>query len=202
MFGEKIPAFNTEASGIYVCSRCGGALFAAHQQFDAGCGFPSFWRHLQNGVAQNPLDTYGRNRIQLLCSNCGLHLGHLFCNKHTPTGLRYCINKTSIQLQDPSFKDKTMSDNNQHFNDLKEWIKTQRSNESNFEAVYQKLEKEHAFALQQNNAEYAASLLEIIDKQAAEYRNAKESAGTAWPEYEKLITAWERAISAASDGAS
>lgn len=200
MLGEKIPLFHTAASGTYVCTRCGHALFGAHQQFDAGCGFPSFWLHLANGVTQKQLDTYGRSRIQLLCSHCGQHLGHLFLNKHTPTGLRYCISHTAISLQDSADKNISMNDNTSHFDELKEFIKTQRSNEGNFETVHQKLSEEHAFAQQSAMTGYADSLQDILDKQVADYRSAQESAGTAWPEYEKLVTAWERAIAAVGNG--
>jgi peptide-methionine (R)-S-oxide reductase len=102
MFEETLPDFtrNAEATGTYVCARCGNALFAANKKFEAGCGFPSFWMHLNAGVELKPLDTYGRYRVQLLCKHCRLHLGHLFSNKHTPTGLRYCINSAAIRLQE------------------------------------------------------------------------------------------------------
>jgi peptide-methionine (R)-S-oxide reductase len=89
---------NENATGLYVCSACGHPLFPAAKKFDAGCGFPSFWMHKGDGVKQNPLSTYGRDRIQLLCNSCGQHLGHLFPNKYTPTGVRYCINKEAILL--------------------------------------------------------------------------------------------------------
>jgi peptide-methionine (R)-S-oxide reductase len=88
---------NKEAIGLYVCAACGNALFDAAAKFDAGCGFPSFWMHKADAVKLNPLSTYGRERIQLLCHNCGQHLGHLFPNKNTPTGVRYCINKEAIR---------------------------------------------------------------------------------------------------------
>jgi peptide-methionine (R)-S-oxide reductase len=89
---------NKDAAGTYVCTACGHPLFAAAKEFNAGCGFPSFWLHLDGGVKFNPLSTYGRERIQLLCNHCGHHLGHLFPNKSTPTGVRYCINKEAIRL--------------------------------------------------------------------------------------------------------
>ncbi|RYF87002.1 MAG: peptide-methionine (R)-S-oxide reductase, partial [Chitinophagaceae bacterium] len=76
----------------FACANCGCILFDADKKFEAGCGFPSFWLHHGNNVKQNPLHTYGRSRIQLLCNDCGAHLGHLFSHKHTPNGLRYCIN--------------------------------------------------------------------------------------------------------------
>ncbi|HYH15942.1 MAG TPA: peptide-methionine (R)-S-oxide reductase [Flavisolibacter sp.] len=88
------------AYGTYVCTQCGAPLFEAAKKFDAGCGFPSFWMHVGEQVKLNPLDTYGRKRIQLLCNKCGQHLGHLFEHKQTPTQLRYCINADAIQFKE------------------------------------------------------------------------------------------------------
>ncbi|WP_210489263.1 peptide-methionine (R)-S-oxide reductase [Rufibacter aurantiacus] len=85
--------------GIYVCSRCGNPLFSSNQKFDSKTGFPSFWGHLEQNVQKLLLETYGRDRIQLLCHQCGLHLGHLFQDNRTPSQVRYCINAGSIQLQ-------------------------------------------------------------------------------------------------------
>ncbi|HEX8314589.1 MAG TPA: peptide-methionine (R)-S-oxide reductase [Flavisolibacter sp.] len=84
---------------VYVCTSCKTVLFDACKKFASGCGFPSFWLHHSGNVKQQPLHTYGRNRIQLVCNTCGAHLGHLFLNKHTPTGIRYCVNESSIQYR-------------------------------------------------------------------------------------------------------
>jgi peptide-methionine (R)-S-oxide reductase len=83
--------------GSFVCSNCSSLLFEANKKFEAGCGFPSFWMHFDDNVKLNPLITYGRNRVQLLCNTCGQHLGHLFDNKFTPTKVRYCINENAIE---------------------------------------------------------------------------------------------------------
>jgi len=88
------------SQSLYACTNCGNTLFEEDKKFEAGCGFPSSSRHIGEQVTQNPLNTYGRNRIQLLCSNCGLHLGHLFQNNDTPTGVRYCINENAIRLKE------------------------------------------------------------------------------------------------------
>ncbi|RYZ30970.1 MAG: peptide-methionine (R)-S-oxide reductase [Chitinophagaceae bacterium] len=97
---ESSTGISPHSNGTYVCAICGTALFEAEKKFDAGCGFPSFWMHKDDNVKENLLQTYGRTRIQLLCNNCGAHLGHLFTSKHTPTGLRYCINENAIRLKD------------------------------------------------------------------------------------------------------
>jgi peptide-methionine (R)-S-oxide reductase len=87
---------NTQAENGYKCSNCGSDLFEASAKFESGTGFPSFYNHIAEQVKLTPLDTYGRYRIQLLCNNCGQHLGHLFQNKNTPTKVRYCINEKAI----------------------------------------------------------------------------------------------------------
>ena len=100
MFNKQFNfTINEDAVGAYVCSSCNNKLFDAAKKFDAGCGFPSFWQHTNDNVKLNPLHTYNRRRIQLLCAQCGAHLGHLFQHKHAPTGLRYCINERAITFQ-------------------------------------------------------------------------------------------------------
>lgn len=88
--------------GVFACSRCGHELFEAGKKFDSGTGFPSFWLPIGENVKEKFLDTYGRERIQLLCNNCDQHLGHLFNNKATPSRLRYCINNNAIAFKKPN----------------------------------------------------------------------------------------------------
>ncbi|MCC9165394.1 peptide-methionine (R)-S-oxide reductase [Pontibacter harenae] len=97
---QKIePTLQTEGQGTYVCSNCGNSLFLPEEKFDVGSGFPSFWGQIEDHVKHKPLDTYGRHRIQLLCSQCQQHLGHLFEDSRTPTNVRYCINADAIRLK-------------------------------------------------------------------------------------------------------
>ncbi|GHA64809.1 peptide-methionine (R)-S-oxide reductase [Pontibacter akesuensis] len=96
---QKIDIAAKQAEqGIYTCSNCGNALFEPEKKFDVGSGFPSFWAQVGEHVLHKPLDTYGRHRIQLLCSQCEQHLGHLFEDARTPTNVRYCINANAIKL--------------------------------------------------------------------------------------------------------
>jgi len=86
--------------GTYNCIVCGHALFVSDNKFDAGCGWPSFDRAIENfAVSQHEDGTLGMQRTEVTCSNCGAHLGHVFTDgpKET-TGLRYCINSASIHL--------------------------------------------------------------------------------------------------------
>lgn len=85
-----------EAPVIYSCADCGNSLFSAAEEFGAGCGFPSFWNHIEDNVRRQTLSTYGRTRTQLVCSQCGSHLGHLFDHARTPTKVRYCISNSAI----------------------------------------------------------------------------------------------------------
>ncbi len=91
--------------GSYLCRRCGLALFRAHSQFHAGCGWPSFDDDLSDTVKQAP-DADGR-RMEILCSRCDGHLGHVFIGEQfTPKNRRYCVNSASIDfVHDDSVKD-------------------------------------------------------------------------------------------------
>ncbi len=91
-----MPPAGGEEQGTYTCSGCGTALFEADKKFSVGSGFPSFWAHIGEHVRQKQLSTYGRSRLQLLCSHCGQHLGHLFHDDRTPTLVRYCINAAAL----------------------------------------------------------------------------------------------------------
>lgn len=93
------PSKNERQSGIYTCSNCGQMLFEAKYKFEVGSGFPSFWAQVRENVQHNPLDTYGRERIQLLCSQCKQHLGHLFKDARTPSQVRYCINADALKYK-------------------------------------------------------------------------------------------------------
>ncbi|WP_299706339.1 peptide-methionine (R)-S-oxide reductase [uncultured Pontibacter sp.] len=90
---------NSQHHGTYTCSCCGHPLFEASSKFEVGSGFPSFWEQIEENVIHKPLYTYDRHRIQLLCSQCGQHLGHLFQDNRTPTQVRYCINADSLRFE-------------------------------------------------------------------------------------------------------
>ncbi len=86
--------------GCYRCVCCGEVLFSAETKFDAGCGWPSFWApiHAQS-IAAEPDASHDMLRTQVLCGQCGAHLGHVFADGPKPSGLRHCINSIALQFQ-------------------------------------------------------------------------------------------------------
>lgn len=85
--------------GTYVCGACKTALFDSNSKFDSGCGWPSFDDALDGAVEYVRDKTLGMMRTEILCANCGGHLGHIFNDGPTETGQRYCVNSLSVDFQ-------------------------------------------------------------------------------------------------------
>ncbi len=87
-------------SGIYRCVCCGAELFDSQTKYDSGSGWPSFWQPLQpDSVGTETDKSLYMQRVEVHCSQCGAHLGHVFEDGPRPTGLRFCINSASLRLQ-------------------------------------------------------------------------------------------------------
>ena len=87
--------------GIYTCGACGTPLFTSESKFDGHCGWPSFDEEIADGKILERTDTsHGMTRTEILCANCGSHLGHVFDDGPTETGLRYCVNSLSLDFEE------------------------------------------------------------------------------------------------------
>ena len=85
--------------GLYRCSACGNVLFNSDAKFDSHCGWPSFDREIAKGTIKTAVDTtLGMERTEIMCGKCGGHLGHVFTDGPTETGLRYCVNSISLEF--------------------------------------------------------------------------------------------------------
>jgi peptide-methionine (R)-S-oxide reductase len=89
----------TNDKGTYLCAACGSELFTSDMKFFSDCGWPSFDRALEGGKIKTQVDrSFGMVRTEILCGKCGGHLGHLFEDGPTKTGMRYCVNSTSLNF--------------------------------------------------------------------------------------------------------
>jgi len=84
--------------GTYTCRACSNALFQSDAKFESGTGWPSFYAGIEGHIKEDRDMAYGMVRTEILCSECGGHLGHVFDDGPAPTGLRYCVNSASLDF--------------------------------------------------------------------------------------------------------
>ena len=83
-------------AGTFSCVACGQPLFVADRKFESGTGWPSFFAPLEGAIGSTEDRSFGMRRVEVHCSRCGGHLGHVFEDGPPPTGLRYCINGVAL----------------------------------------------------------------------------------------------------------
>lgn len=85
-------------NGTYKCGACKEPLFESNSKFESGCGWPSFDKAIEGKIEYVKDTSFGMIRTEILCANCGSHLGHVFDDGPTETGQRYCVNSLSINF--------------------------------------------------------------------------------------------------------
>ncbi len=91
--------YHETSPGVYTCACCAAPLFDATTKYDSGSGWPSFYAPAdQASIHEEVDDSLGMRRVEITCSRCGSHLGHVFEDGPQPTGLRYCVNSLSLHL--------------------------------------------------------------------------------------------------------
>jgi len=93
--------YDHHEDGTYHCAVCGIELFSSDTKYDSGSGWPAFYDAVDKGKTRELRDTsHGLIRTEVRCGNCDAHLGHLFNDGPSPTGMRYCINSASLEFED------------------------------------------------------------------------------------------------------
>ena len=85
--------------GEYVCAGCGETLYTSQTKYNSGCGWPAFSDGIEGKIDESKDISFGMPRTEIICSNCGGHLGHVFKDGPAPTGLRHCVNSVSLDFK-------------------------------------------------------------------------------------------------------
>lgn len=92
--------YDHEGEGVYRCVCCDAPLFTSETKFESGSGWPSFYEPVdEDAIVERTDRSHGMSRTEILCAQCGAHLGHVFPDGPQPTGLRYCVNSASLDFE-------------------------------------------------------------------------------------------------------
>jgi len=104
MHGTEAPFsgefYDYKGEGLYRCVCCNAPLFESDTKFDSGTGWPSYFESVEGAITEIKDNSLGMERVEVLCSTCDAHLGHLFPDGPEPTNLRYCINSVSLTFEE------------------------------------------------------------------------------------------------------
>jgi len=102
--GTEAPFSGTyndnKEEGLYKCVCCDSPLFESETKFDSGTGWPSYYEGVEDAITEIKDSTHGMTRVEVKCSNCDSHLGHVFPDGPEPTGNRYCINSVCLTFEE------------------------------------------------------------------------------------------------------
>jgi peptide-methionine (R)-S-oxide reductase len=93
------PLNREKREGTFVCGGCGRPLFTSDTKYESGTGWPSFYKPIEGAIGTTTDTSYGMRRVEVHCSRCGGHLGHLFPDGPAPTGERYCMNGIAMRFE-------------------------------------------------------------------------------------------------------